>query len=269
MVKCSSSSHGKKKKRKEKYMIVKDLLVKCVPEDVASIITAEQFDITEEKRHRVIDVYVKMYQELLGLTPVSTDRVAFGMGWKFKGKEDYFVALYEKKEIKEKFKTSISLDSIKNVKEIKREDAEDILRSYSFPDTYSFLFTPWSEIIGYEVDKENIREFGAEKFLACLLFEISFFGFSEKDIQAEKIKVDELLAEAMKLINKTEYISEEEADEDEEDITDALFKDLADGLQDNRSEEEKEEDIREMLFNAKVKYALLKRYLSKNKKERC
>ena len=238
-------------------MIVKDLLDRCVPENVANIIATEQFDVAEEKRRRVVEVYTEMYQKLLKLTPTPTDHIIFGMRWLFKGKVDNSISLFLKKEIKEKFCPIPAFDIIEDVKKINQKEAEQILGSLSFPDTYSFLFTPWSEIVGYEVNEENIQEFGAENFLACLLFEITFFGFSEEDIQAEKIKVDKLLSEAMEQLKDAEN-EEDSIGEDENDFARSYLAKFKKDIVDERSEEEKEQELREMLFNAKAKYDTVK-----------
>lgn len=49
--------------------------------------------------------------------------------------------------------------------------------------TYSIEAVPWAEVLGYAVDKASLSTYGNVKFAALVLYEITYFGFSEEQIQ--------------------------------------------------------------------------------------
>jgi hypothetical protein len=49
--------------------------------------------------------------------------------------------------------------------------------------TYSIEAVPWDEVLGYTVDEASIAKYGDVKFTALVLYEMTYFGFSEKQIQ--------------------------------------------------------------------------------------
>jgi hypothetical protein len=52
-------------------------------------------------------------------------------------------------------------------------------------DTIALEFTKWSTWLGSEVDVEVVHEMGINAFIAHCLFEMTFCGFCEKDVQKE------------------------------------------------------------------------------------
>ena len=74
------------------------------------------------------------------------------------------------------------------------------------PDSYAIEFSPWAEIIGYEVDENNVKEYGLENILVPILYELTFFGFSEEDKEPQK----EELKEAIKEFEEISKMPEEE-----------------------------------------------------------
>lgn len=45
--------------------------------------------------------------------------------------------------------------------------------------TYSIEAVPWDEVLGYTVDEASIAKYGDVKFTALVLYEMTYFGFSE------------------------------------------------------------------------------------------
>ena len=50
-------------------------------------------------------------------------------------------------------------------------------------ETYSIEAVPWDEVLGYVVDEAILSTYGNVKFAALVLYEMTYFGFSEKQIQ--------------------------------------------------------------------------------------
>ena len=49
--------------------------------------------------------------------------------------------------------------------------------------TYSIEAVPWADVLGYTVDKASLSTYGNVKFAALVLYEITYFGFSEEQIR--------------------------------------------------------------------------------------
>lgn len=50
---------------------------------------------------------------------------------------------------------------------------------------YGMVITPWADTIGYIVDDCSLKKYGVEKFSALVLWEMTWFGYDEKTIQAK------------------------------------------------------------------------------------
>ncbi len=68
-----------------------------------------------------------------------------------------------------------------------QEEGENFYNVYlldrSNNETYSIEAVPWDEVLGYTVDEASIAKYGDVKFTALVLYEMTYFGFSEKQIQ--------------------------------------------------------------------------------------
>lgn len=60
---------------------------------------------------------------------------------------------------------------------------------------YSILFVDWDEILGYEVCEKSLSEYSIESIVGCLLYEMSFFGFTEEEMKIEEAKLEESVKE--------------------------------------------------------------------------
>ena len=55
---------------------------------------------------------------------------------------------------------------------------------------YSFEGLPWGAIMGCEVEEKSLTEIGSnERFAALVLFEITYFGYSDEDVQRRIAKM--------------------------------------------------------------------------------
>lgn len=73
------------------------------------------------------------------------------------------------------------------------EDGEvDIifLRDNEEDNVYSFEGLPWGAIMGCEVEEKSLTEIGSnERFAALVLFEMTYFGYSDEDVQRRIAKM--------------------------------------------------------------------------------
>ena len=69
----------------------------------------------------------------------------------------------------------------------RQDEGENLYNVYlldrSDKKTYSIEAVPWDEVLGYAVDEASIVKYGDVKFTALVLYEVTYFGFSEKQIQ--------------------------------------------------------------------------------------
>lgn len=237
-------------------MIVKDLLSQCSIEEVVSEIMCIS-GVSKGKWKRVYDLHAKFLDKLQRIEPILTEYVILGVSYLDGGSRIHDICLFSIPEIKEKFTKSSVLDNIKSLEALSNEEIETILKTLVLPDSYGFEFIPWEKVLGYQVDERSLMEFGKACMLARVIYEMTFFGFTEDQIAKERKKLDDAIAESeqMKSLSpeerKKQYIPAEK-----------VFKEFR--YRDNRTPEEKEEDrqkqYREILFNQLQKYWALKMY---------
>lgn len=74
------------------------------------------------------------------------------------------------------------------------EDGEEVdiifLRDNEEDNVYSFEGLPWGAIMGCEVEEKSLTEVGSnERFAALVLFEMTYFGYSDEDVQLRIAKM--------------------------------------------------------------------------------
>lgn len=69
----------------------------------------------------------------------------------------------------------------------RQDEGENLYNVYlldrSDKKTYSIEAVPWDEVLGYAVDEASLSTYGNVKFAALVLYEITYFGFSEEQIR--------------------------------------------------------------------------------------
>jgi len=69
--------------------------------------------------------------------------------------------------------------------------------------SYALEFTPWSEWLGMQIDKNSIKNFTELEIISRCLFEMTFIGFDENEIQEELNKINNTVEE-YKLLTEEE-----------------------------------------------------------------
>lgn len=80
-------------------------------------------------------------------------------------------------------------------------------------ESYAIEFRPWSEWLGMQLFPENLLEFTELEILAHCLFEMSYFGFNEGEIQdqiqqIEKLKQDYDFQKSLDNKEDSEFLNE-------------------------------------------------------------
>ena len=112
-------------------------------------------------------------------------------------------------------------------------------QNLSLPDGYAFEFSPWEEVLGYELNIENAEEIGLPRLAAAVIYEMTFCGFTDEEVEAERQKLREAIEES----EAVKKLPEEEQKKHFKSMEEA-FAEL--GWQDKRTEEEKREDRHRM-----------------------
>lgn len=237
-------------------MIVKDLLDSCNIENVTSTIM-EIASVDESDRLSVKKAHSLYIQRIRSIEPVNTDHVVFGVSFLNDGKETPDALLFSKNEIDENLLSASMLSTLKNTHSLDLNDIEQILDTTTLPVSYAFEFSPWNEILGYELFIPNVNSFGADKLLAVIIYEMTFCGFTEEDHQKEVQKLREAIAETESIQN----LPEEERKKYYKNAED-VFAEF--GYNDTRTEEEKQREqeqlYRETLINRINTYKILVTY---------
>jgi len=56
-------------------------------------------------------------------------------------------------------------------------------------DSLAIEFTPWNEWLGMDIDKDTLQDFTELEIIAHCLYEMTFMGFDEDEIQGEMDKI--------------------------------------------------------------------------------
>jgi hypothetical protein len=146
------------------------------------------------------------------------------------------------------------IDSVDNLSD---NEIERLVELAVLPETYGCEFTPWKEILGYEVNPENISAVGSVVFAATVLYKMTFLGFSEEAVDQERQKIHEsLIAQAA--------ILELSPEERKEQVYSAKEMFERFGFRYERTEEEKEQRrrkrYREVMANNLRTFHIIKEY---------
>lgn len=238
-------------------MIVKGLLDSCNIENVTSTIM-EIASVDESDRVSVKKAHSLYIQKIRSIEPVDTNHIIFGVSFLNDGKEYPDALLFSKNEIDENLLSDSVFSKLENIQSFSLSDIEQILETTTLPASYAFEFSPWNEILGYELFVPNINSFGADKLLAVIIYEMTFCGFTEEDHQKEVQKLREAIAETESIQN----LPEEERKKYYKDAED-VFAEF--GYKDTRTDEEKQREreqlYRETFINHTRKYSILREYL--------
>lgn len=166
-------------------MNIKELFASCPVEQVLSelmlLLTPD-----DDERNTVHDAYKRVLTRLAEIEPTASDYIVFGCNWLDDGKDSFDPVLYRKTELEQWLAQPSELTSITSIDALSDADIERLCHACYTPQSYGYELAPWAEILGYEVNADNAAAVGAAKLLASVLYEMTFCGLNETDIQAER-----------------------------------------------------------------------------------
>lgn len=239
-------------------MNVKELILSQSAADIAAALL-DRLDVDPAKRGKGIRRITALIDSLRGMEPETTDYMLLGVYHMYDDREFLDANLYSKSELPAELVPLPGIITAKGVDELTVDETEQAARAIPLPQGYAFELSPWREVLGYEVNIANAQEVGMAAFCAAVLYEMTFFGFDEEAVDAERQKLYDSFREAEELDKlppeerAKHFFSAEE-----------VFAEL--GIPEP-SEEERQKThrqmCREMLINSLRTYRMLEKYVKK------
>lgn len=166
-------------------MIIKDLIELCPVEEIVSEIML-MCGVDESEREGISRNHTAFINNLKKKTPIDTGYVVLGITYMDEGKEYLDASLFEKCELQEFFKQQNPIPELSSLGTLSLEEITQLLSGLRVPENYGFELSPWEEILGYEVDPQNVTKVGAAKLSAAVIYDMTFWGFTEEEVLAER-----------------------------------------------------------------------------------
>lgn len=183
-------------------MTVAEMLKQHPAEDVLSVLVARE-RVGDEHKEMFCQKYRGVIEELKSRTATpDAEHIILGHRYFSDGRDFPDASLFVKADITNEFKPLPELDGLDDIDALADDDVERLLSLKSAPISYAFDFIPWNEILGYNLDERNLQDAGAVNVLAAVLYELTFYGFREADMEAERDELkrrDTELNEILKL----------------------------------------------------------------------
>lgn len=246
-------------------MNIKELIFSLSIPDIAEAYVAKQ-DIPPEKHDQAVERLIAFIQSLQDREPVDTGHLILGIHFvdddEDDGRSEFLDAcLFKKDDLAAQFEWDSPLSRASSLEGLSNEQIEDLAHTRILPDSYAYELSPWTEILGYEVDPYNLLMVGPIPLAAAVLWEMTFFGFDEANVDAER---EELHRRAQELEEVLKLPKEEQGQYFVP--AEKVFADL--GIPE-RTEEKEQADhrrmSREVAENGLRKYQAMRAYLERQK----
>ncbi len=243
-------------------MNVQELILKCdrplLFEEFAKFFCDKPEDMKDDAAQRFYD----FLDTLLAKTPVKTDDDIVICEPVYDSDIDcgryYSSSVIKAKDLKENFRVLDFFEELDGVaaESISDEMAPPLIEkldelfekgseflggepSGSFPghiESFAYEYEPWDKILGYIVPPHIIGSHMQYIFTASVLYEMTFFGYDEKELDKERKELEESIEE----IEQFKSLPPEQQKEQFETFED-LEREFS--FTDNRTDEEKEHDL--------------------------
>ena len=181
-------------------MIVKELIEQCPVETVVSeVLTLCCVD--ENEQTSVSGSYTAFVETLKKRQAVETEHLLLGIKDIEETKEKIEILLYACKDIHRFLSGDPPRIDVAELDAFSPEDMEQLLERVDLPKENRFEFSPWNEVLGYKLDSQNLNDIGSLKFAAAIVYEMTFWGFTEEEAEAERKRLQEAVGESMLLQN--------------------------------------------------------------------
>ena len=239
-------------------MNVRELIASQPPEAVSALLL-DKFQNKPDDREeceRAIKRILNFIDCLNQIEPVDSGHLILGIFHVDEDGDFLDPCLYCKEELEAGYRADSELSGLEDIEELAEEEIERLAHLRDFPESYAFEFSPWNEILGYEINVRNTCDVGTAELCAAIIWEMTFFGFEEDKVEAERQKLHEAAREAEKISKLLE--------EDQRKYYVPMEEVFAEFDIPEQTEEEKQEAhrnlCREVLTNNLRTYQALKKY---------
>lgn len=181
-------------------MILKELLEECDCRKIAEIWESDKadyeppVDLTEETKE--LEEFVANLKKLTA-NPETINKVLFASKVYDFFEKDYEyldVTMYEVDDFNQAIEKSVGISLPDISDSLTSEELDEIIESMRInaPESaYAFDLTDWEDVLGYQVILKNVEKYGKQAYLAAVLYELSFHGYSRQSQQEIKEELEE------------------------------------------------------------------------------
>ena len=171
-------------------MNIKDLIFSIPTAALADAYVAKQ-KVSPEKHDQAVEGVIAFIQSLEDKDPKDTNHLILGIQIvdddEDDGRREFLdTFVFKKDDLVAQFDWDSSLSRVTTLENLTDEQIEELAQTRILPDSYAYDLSPWAEILGYEVDTDNAFEVGPVPLATAVLWEMTFFGFDEAHIDAER-----------------------------------------------------------------------------------
>lgn len=165
-------------------MVVRDLINQCLGEDIITDVMAI-CGVDENERDSVFHAYSKLLDKLKEISPKDTGRSLLAYSLSKEGTDKLLVMV----GTKEQAKTCPAQCDLSGITDEEREKLLNI--GSEFKSDNGIKLMHWNEVMGIEINEDNVSDVGAEKVAAAVIYEITTYGLTEEEISKERQEMQE------------------------------------------------------------------------------
>lgn len=215
-------------------MIIRDFIM-TQPLDEITKQFMKLDDIDVEKYDKVFEMLQELFKNLAKYDVTPSEDILGVLEVNTEDENYHDVILYHKNEIlewKDSPKFNKTFPTLDQVSKLSTEELEPLISERNYPEKYCFNMSPWKNTLGYQINKQNVKQIGPIVYATAYLHELTFFGFEEVDMMEKKEEIDQSIIE----FEEIKKLPEEERQKHFHSA-DEVFKKF--GFTDERTEEEK------------------------------
>jgi hypothetical protein len=204
----------------------------------------------------LLQPYLALIARIKTVAPIETGAFLLGGYFIREGEEQFDTVLVDKAALAT-FDPNSALSHIDTVDDLSDEEIDRLVQLPVLPETYAYEFSPWNEVLGYEVNPNNVSAVDSAKFAAAVLYRMTYLGFTEEAVDLERQKLQESLVEHEAILQLPPEEREKHLFSAEEVFAQLSF---PDECTEEETEQEHREMYREVMENNLRIFRMLKKY---------
>lgn len=187
---------------KVKYQNVFDAFMRCDTDKLAEEFAAlyDESKKDAEKRLETAQKVIRAsYERMKNTTLASNDdesMIVVCKSFDNAGDDVACVKAQEIRDWKEKHEKDYEPISDEALTFMSTDEIYNAIIADRLPERYAFEFSPWEEILSWNLAEPSVARYGLEHCLAGILWEMTFFGVDPAGVEKEREKLDAAIEEA-------------------------------------------------------------------------